>query len=170
MNARPACTPRELATQDSAASKPRVLVLGYGNPGRGDDGLGPAAAAAIETVAWPGVSVQDNYQLVIEDAADIAEHDVVWFVDAARSGAEPYEIRKLSAVYGSAFTSHLLKPETLLAIVEQLYCRSPEAYLLGIRGYEFDFREGLTDRARDNLAQAVAAMRQKIGKLRERAR
>ena len=93
----------------------RVLVLGYGNPGRQDDGLGPAAAEAIARLAWPGVSVQDNYQLVIEDAADIAEHDVVWFVYAARSGDAPYEIRPLAAVPHLEFTSHLLRPEALLA-------------------------------------------------------
>ena len=76
---------------------PRVLVLGYGNPGRQDDGLGPAAAAEIGKLDWPGVTACDNYQLVIEDAVEIAEHDVVWFVDAARSGAEPYEVRPLVA-------------------------------------------------------------------------
>ena len=141
----------------------RVLVLGYGNPGRQDDGLGPAAAAEIARLAWPQVSVQDNYQLVIEDAADIAEHDVVWFVDAARSGAEPYAIRALAAVPDLEFTSHLLKPETLLAIVEQYYGRSPDAYLLGIRGYEFEFFEGLTERASGNLTEAIAAIRRRIG-------
>ncbi len=83
----------------------RVLVLGYGNPGRQDDGLGPAAAAEIEKLDWPGVTVCDNYQLVIEDAIDIAEHDVVWFVDAARTGAEPYEVRALSPAFDIAFTS-----------------------------------------------------------------
>ena len=151
------------------SARRRVLVLGYGNPGRQDDGLGPAAVAEIEKMAWPGVTVQDNYQLVIEDAADIAEHDVVWFVDAARNGAEPYEIRKLRARHDFAFTSHLLKPETLLSIAERHYDASPEAYLLGIRGYEFEFLEGLTDRAQANLILAVAAMQQRIGSVPERA-
>lgn len=145
----------------------RVLVLGYGNPGRQDDGLGPAAAERIAGLAWPQVSVQDNYQLVIEDAIDIAQHDMVWFVDAARSGAEPYAIRRLAAVADLEFTSHLLKPETLLAIVERYYGKSPDAYLLGIRGYEFEFFEGLTERASDNLAHAVAAMHRRIGTLLE---
>ncbi len=83
----------------------RVLLLGYGNPGRQDDGLGPAAAAEIEKLEWPGVTVCDNYQLVVEDAIEIAEHDVVWFVDAARTGAEPYEVRALSPAFDVAFTS-----------------------------------------------------------------
>jgi hydrogenase maturation protease len=145
----------------------RVLVLGYGNPGRQDDGLGPAAAAEIERLDWPGVTVCDNYQLVIEDAIEIAEHDVVWFVDAARTGAEPYEVRALSPAFDVAFTSHLVKPEALLAIADRCCGKSPEAYLLGIRGYEFEFLEGLTDRASSNLAQAVALIRHRIGDLLE---
>jgi hydrogenase maturation protease len=148
----------------AGAANSRVLVLGYGNPGRQDDGLGPAAVAQITDMAWPGVLAQDNYQLVIEDAADIAEHDVVWFVDAARTGPGPFETQRLKANPDTAFTSHLLKPETLLAIVEGCYGKSPEAWLMAIRGYEFEFLEGLTDQARNNLAEAVAAMGRQIGK------
>jgi len=143
-------------------SSPRVLILGYGNPGRQDDGLGPAAIAAVTEMSWPRVSAQDNYQLVIEDAADIAEHEVVWFVDAARDCAGPFEIRRLAPKRDIAFTSHLLKPETLLAIVEGYFGKTPEAWLMAIRGYEFEFCEGLTDRARGNLAQAVAEMRRRV--------
>jgi len=153
------------AARDVAARTPRVLVLGYGNPGRQDDGLGPAAAAEIEKLDWPGVTARDNYQLVIEDAVDIAEHEVVWFVDAARSGGEPYEVLRLAPAFDVAFSSHLVKPETLLAIAEQYYGKSPEAYLVGIRGYEFEFLEGLTDHARSNLAQAMVLIRHRISNL-----
>lgn len=146
---------------------PRVLVLGYGNPGRQDDGLGPVAAAEIGKLDWPGVTACDNYQLVIEDAVEISEHDVVWFVDAARSGAEPCEVRSLSPALDIAFTSHLVKPETLLAIANRYYGKLPQAHLIGIRGYEFEFLEGLTDRASGNLAHAVALIRGRISNLLE---
>jgi len=116
------------------------------------------------------VTTSDNYQLVIEDAVDIAEHDVVWFVDAARDGGEPYELRRLSPTVDVAFTSHLVTPGTLLAIAGQYYGKSPEAYLLGVRGYEFEFLEGLTDRARSNLAAALALIRDRIGTLLEASR
>jgi hydrogenase maturation protease len=144
---------------------PRILVLGYGNPGRQDDGLGPAAVAAIDQLHWPGVTTYDNYQLLIEDTIDIAEHDIVWFVDAARDCAEPFEFRLLSPAFEIGFTSHLVKPEVLLAMASQFYGKTPEAYLLGIRGYEFEFLEGLTDRAEDNLAQALALIRARITNL-----
>ena len=51
--------------------------------GRLDDGLGAAFAEAMEQIAPPGVDISADYQLTIEDAADVAEHDFVIFVDAA---------------------------------------------------------------------------------------
>lgn len=44
----------------------RILLIGYGNPGRGDDGLGPALAAAIEAMELPGVTVEADYQLMVD--------------------------------------------------------------------------------------------------------
>jgi hydrogenase maturation protease len=155
----------ELVSVPLALRTPRILVIGYGNPGRQDDGLGPAAAAEIGKLFWPNVTTCDNYQLVIEDAVQMTEHDVVWFVDATRDGDEPCVLRRVSAAFDIAFTSHLLKPEVLLAITERCYGKSPEAYLVAIRGYEFEFLEGLTDLARSNLMLAVALMRRRIGKL-----
>jgi hydrogenase maturation protease len=155
----------ELASVPLALRSPRILVIGYGNPGRQDDGLGPAAAAEIGKLYWPSATTCDNYQLVIEDAVQIADHDVVWFVDAMRDGDEPCVLRRVSAAFDIAFTSHLVKPEVLLAITERCYGKSAEAYLVGIRGYEFEFLEGLTNRARSNLMLAVALMRRRIGKL-----
>lgn len=142
---------------------PSVLVIGYGNPGRQDDGLGPAAAVEIGEAGWPNVTTSDNYQLVIEDAVQVAAHEVVWFVDACRQGDAPCTVQSLSPAFEIAFTSHLLKPETLLAIAEQQFGKAPQAHLVSIRGYEFDFVEGLTHRARANLALAVALLSRRIG-------
>jgi len=140
----------------------RVLVLGYGNPGRQDDGLGAAAVAEIETLNWPNVTAYDNYQLCIEDAIDVAEHDVVWFVDASRVGASPFAVTELSRATSVEFTSHLVRPEAILAMAEQYYNSTPCAYLLAIRGYEFEFIEALTPRASDNLRLAVHALAHQI--------
>jgi hydrogenase maturation protease len=135
---------------------PRVLVLGYGNPGRQDDGLGPALAAGIAQAGLPGVTVCDNYQLVVEDAIDVAAHDVVWFVDASLNASEPFEVREITPAAEIAFNSHAVKPEVILALAETYCGACPAAYLMGIRGYEFAFAEGLTARARQNLRLATA--------------
>lgn len=151
-----------MSTLESCLAPPRVLVLGYGNPGRQDDGLGPAVAAQIDALRWPNVTAYDNYQLNIEDAMDVAAHDVVWFVDAAKAGPSPYDVRDLSAASTIEFTSHILRPEAVLAIARQYYGKSPKAFLLAIRGYQFEFVEELTVGAIDNLRVALAMLTDKI--------
>jgi hydrogenase maturation protease len=140
----------------------RVLVLGYGNPGRQDDGLGPAAAAGIDTLGWPDLTAFDNYQLNIEDALEVAAHDVVWFVDASKTCPSPYEVRDVVPSLTIDFTSHLLRPETVLAIAQQCYGGAARAHLLAIRGYEFAFIEELTAQAGENLQAALLMLSERI--------
>ena len=143
-------------------SEPRILVLGYGNPGRQDDGLGPAMAAGIDGLGWPNITAFDNYQLTIEDAQDVAEHDIVWFVDAAKVGPSPYDVRGLSASSTIEFTSHIIRPEVVLGIARQYFGKSPRAFLLAIRGYQFEFVEELTAGAIDNFHAAFAMLKAEI--------
>jgi hydrogenase maturation protease len=144
----------------------RILILGYGNPGRQDDGLGPAAVSEIESLGLRNLTAFDNYQLNIEDAMDVATHDIVWFIDAARSGSSPYSVRTVSPSLTIEFTSHIVRPEAILAIAHQCYGASPQAFLLAIRGYEFEFIEALTPGAKDNLVAALAMLTGRIRALR----
>ena len=53
--------------------------------------------------------------------------------------------------------SHSVQPTGVLALAKKLFNAEPQAYLLGVRGYEFNaFGEGLSDKARANLAEAIA--------------
>jgi hydrogenase maturation protease len=135
----------------------RVLVIGFGNPGRGDDGLGPALAARLEAMNLPGVTVESDYQLSIEHAALAAEHDAVVFADAALDAGESFYFRSLKAAHlPPRFTSHGISPAEVLYLAEACYRSSPAGYLLGIRAYDMDdFREGLTSVAESNLELAL---------------
>ncbi len=148
----------------------RVLVLGYGNPGRQDDGLGPAVVAGIEKLGWNDLTAFDNYQLNIEDAIDVAAHDVVWFVDATKVGSAPYTVREVVPSHSIAFTSHIVRPESILAIAHQCYGGAPVAFMLAIRGYAFEFVEELTPRAIGNLDAALAMLVGRIRAMRGGAR
>jgi hydrogenase maturation protease len=145
-------------------SAPKILVLGYGNPGRQDDGLGPAAAGALCRLGWRNVTTVDDYQLNIEDALDIAAHDIVWFVDAAKTGFAPFSVQHVRPSATLEFTSHLLRPAALLAIAQGYCKRAPPAFLLGIRGYEFAFAETLTPGGRANLRAALAMLIARIAR------
>jgi len=144
-------------------------VLGYGNPGRQDDGLGPAAAAGIEALGLDDVTTDSDYQLNIEDAASMAEHDVTLFVDASKEGPAPYALRRVFPGPEIAFTSHSVSPESIAAICDEHFRPAPEAWILGIRGYSFEFTEGLTPQAQQNLEDAIAFVKSLIRTWRETA-
>ena len=145
----------------------RVLVYGYGNPGRLDDGLGPAAIEALEGAVPAGVTLDSNYQLAVEDAAAVAAHEVVVFVDADATGPAPFRFDALAPAGGVSFSSHSLSPGAVLGLSRDALGGAAEGYLLGIRGYEFDeFAERLSDGARRNLEAAVAFLRAALAEQR----
>ena len=141
-------------------SKAHTLVLGWGNPGRGDDGLGPEFVRLVSGLDLPGVVADSDYQLQVEDAVDIARFPRVLFVDADRQGPGPFRVDRLRPRDRSlSFSTPSVAPAAVLALSRDLFATEPEAWILGIRGYEFDaFEERLSDRARRNLEEAVRAV------------
>lgn len=134
----------------------KVLVLAYGNPGRIDDGLGPAFAEELGGAKLAGVTVDVDYQLTVEDAAAIAENDYVIFADAAVRGEEPFSFKPVKPAMEISFSSHSIEPHALLAMAHTMFGAKTAGFALGIRGYEFDeFGERLSEKARLNLAAAL---------------
>ncbi len=141
----------------------KVLVIGYGNPGRLDDGLGPALAEALAHQALPGVTVESNYLLNVEDAADASEHDVVVFVDAAVRGREPFSFETVQPRTDLSFSSHHMEPAAVLGLAYDMFAAQTRGCVLGIRGYEFDeFGHRFSDAAQNNLIDAVAFLTDRL--------
>lgn len=135
----------------------RVLLIGYGNPGRGDDGLGPALAEAVDQAALPGVEVEVDFQLNVENAFDLKGYDAVYFVDAAVAGAEPFEFHRIQPQDPATFSSHAVSPEGVLALADKLFGLKVPGFVMAVRGYDFDeFGAPLSLRAAENLAAAQA--------------
>ena len=122
----------------------RPLVIGVGNPDRGDDGVGPAVAARAGSDArLAGVVVRTAMQLTPELATDVAAASVVVIVDA-RAGAtagevswEPVEHRSPGAGAAAPF-SHHLTPAALCHLAGVAYGRVPPAYVVGVGASHFD--------------------------------
>lgn len=143
------------------ARPPQILVLGYGNPTRADDGLGPAFAARVADLGLPGVLAQSCFQLDIGEAARVADYDLVLFADAVASGPEPFTCTGVVPGSDPGFGTHHTDPGQILDVAGRLYGARTPAYLLGIRGYAFEaFSETLTTHAQENLARAVTFVQQ----------
>lgn len=139
----------------------RMLVIAYGNPGRGDDGLGPAVASVLAAdPALAEVRFEVDYQLAVEHAALIAEAGAVVFIDAATEGAAPFTMVPVAAEADRTFSSHSASPGQLVGLAQDLFGAQPEAWLLAVRGYEFaPFTEVLSTDAAGNAAAATDFLR-----------
>ena len=135
-----------------------IRLIGYGNPGRGDDGLGPALASRMADVA--GLAVTTEYQLTVDHALLIADAEMVIFADALLHADVPFTFTQATPSTSHDVTSHSLSPQAVLALCNTLYGHAPEAYVLGIAGHEFgEVKEGLSPQAQSNLSFAESLLR-----------
>ncbi len=133
-----------------------ILVIGYGNRLRGDDGLGLRVAEAIAAANFPCVRVITSCQLVPELAAELAEARLAFFVDAlVDPGGAGVNLLPLSAEAATDWNTHRADPRALLALTRAVYGRVPEAWWLTVSGQNFDFGEGLSSVAETNAGTAA---------------
>lgn len=141
-----------------------VLIYGYGNPGRTDDGLGPALAAEVErwlpSAGLAGVATDADYQLNLETSADLHGRDVVLFADATKeAGVADIAVTPVAPSTEAAFCLHSVSPGFVLNMCRRIYGAAPPVFLLRIRGYAWEIGEGLTVEAQRNLAAAFDFVR-----------
>jgi hydrogenase maturation protease len=138
----------------------KLLIYGYGNPGRQDDGIGARFVelvdAWIEQEKLADIYTDCNYQLNIEDSAVVADYETVIFVDA--SVVEEVDDYKLETIQPNdatiEFTMHAVSTSYVIDLCRKLYGKTPQAYVLHVKAYEFDFIEELTPKASENLEAA----------------
>ena len=136
-----------------------TLVIGYGNPSRGDDALGPLLLEALAPAAGPGVEMLTDFQLQIEHVLDIAGRARVVFVDATQAGEAPFHLSPVTAQAVPVLSTHALSPGALLAVYRNHFgADPPPCMLLAIRGYSFALGDALTAGARHNLHAALATL------------
>lgn len=133
----------------------KILVIGFGNPSRGDDGLGPAIAERLEQENLQNVTVDSDYQLTVEDSAEAAKYDIVIFADASVNCDEPFSFKALAAKESTSFSSHSVEPAEVMGLAEKLFKSKAQPFMLEIRGYNFEmYEEKFTDKAKENLEKA----------------
>ncbi len=123
---------------------PRILIIGYGSPIRGDDAIGPLVAERLQAADQNGdIEVMARHILTAELVADLVERELVIFLDAAVEGT-PGEVRcrRLAPTADAVSTmAHFLDPRELLAWCETLYGRVPESWLVTACGASFDYAD-----------------------------
>lgn len=135
-----------------------LLVLGWGNPSRGDDALGPLAVERLRqrVAEMQGIEFLDDYQLMIEHALDLGGRARVLFIDASATATAPFEVSTPCVAPGATLSTHALSPQALLKVYRDLNrSEPPPCTLLAIRGERFGLGESLSPAAQSHLDAAL---------------
>ncbi len=141
----------------------RILVVGYGNELRGDDGVGPHLARAVAGWQRPGVEVRAVHQLTPELAAEMVFAQRVIFIDAALVHRGQVEVVRLGARPETHALGHLSDPRWLLALALVLYGRHPETWLMTIPAFNLDYGEGFSSQTTQRLDVALRELARLLG-------
>ncbi|HEU6449465.1 MAG TPA: hydrogenase maturation protease [Verrucomicrobiae bacterium] len=142
------------------ADETKILVIGYGNTLRRDDGVGVKIAEAVAAMDLPGVTVITRHQLAPELAVPISEADAVVFVDAEVKASEPIKLRMIKpAETVGRILAHAADPRSLLALAKEVFGRNPIAWTLGVPVEDFNFGDGFSSRAEKGFQDALKQIR-----------
>jgi hydrogenase maturation protease len=144
----------------------RLVVFGWGNDARGDDGLGPILLQRVARAGWPDVTTIEDFQLQVEHALDLDGADMALFLDAGIGAPDPFAFREVAARRDSSHTTHALSPEAVLDVYARSLGRAPPpSFMLCVRGERFELGEPLSAEAAARLEAAWAFLQ---GLMRER--
>ena len=145
----------------------KILIVGYGNPYREDDGIGHIIAEAIEKWAsekkFDNITVITAYQLELEMVEDVAEHDFVVFIDAhVENYSKGIVFDKVVPKETKGFTTHVFGPSDLAALSEKFYNHVPEIFILSVPGYKFDLGDDLSEKTEKLSKKAIKLLKEKL--------
>jgi hydrogenase maturation protease len=147
-----------------------ILVIGYGNPLCGDDGVGPHVVERLVNVGLPAnVEYLTLRQLTPELAEPISRAEAVIFIDAAAGGGTAGSItcRKLEPVATpfettqGAFTHHI-KAGILIESARFLYGRQPAAWLYTVTGEDFNLGNSFSPAVESALPQLLDQLKARM--------
>lgn len=144
-----------------------ILVIGIGNSGRSDDGIGWLMSDIIED-EFPMAKVIYRYQLQVEDAELISRYKTVIFIDATKEKTKKgFFFRSCSPVNNFSFSSHSLDPETVLWLENDLFQTDPKSYILGVEGYSWDLSCEMSKKGNSNMLKAKSILIENLSRLKE---
>ena len=152
---------------------PIVVVVGYGNPQRGDDAIGQTVVSQLQALSIPKVEAYAVSQLTPEVSSKLAAADGVIFVDACKLANTNVKVKPLTACgsepAGSVVpaSGHSCDPGSLLALTSSVYGRCPQAWWVEVPASDFTVGNDLSALAKQGVTQAVREIEELISAIAE---
>ena len=143
-----------------------VVVVGYGNPLRTDDGVGWHVAERLaDDPRLEGVAVLRRHQLTPELALDVSAATRVVLVDASHGPpAGTFTIARQERAGATATTwSHHLSPPSLIALAHELYGRAADVFVVSCGVRSLDVGDRLSPEVEAALPRVVDAVAKLVG-------
>lgn len=159
-----------------------IWIVGYGNPLRGDDGVGQEVATALlrqknSVGGLASATITCAHQLLPEMALDISRSNFAVFIDAAHDGrpggsvslqllGEPSEAELSQPTAASCWED--FTPANLLGLARCLFGNAPAGAVVTVGVVALGLGTGLSPRVQAAVPRAAAAVRLAIAAVAER--
>ncbi|GAB4532767.1 MAG: hypothetical protein Kow0063_13810 [Anaerolineae bacterium] len=149
----------------------KVLIIGYGNLDREDDGVAwhilqgiarrlgrPALdeeTGGLDQLGQP-IDLLFVLQLTPELAELVTGYDYICFVDA-HTGDHPEDVHltPINAHFQTSPFTHHMTPQTCLMLAETIYGHKPQAITVSVKGHRFGFSHTLSSQTALYAEEAV---------------
>ena len=157
-----------------------ILVIGYGNTLRSDDGAGCRVSDIVASWDLPYVRSLTVHQLTPELAEPISQSELAIFIDAfvgdneqssKRNRSTPaIQVQRIAVSkqlnsVALADLGHISDPRSLLLLAQQVYGEVPVAYSLLLPAVNWEFGEQVSAVTRKSIDQAVDFLQKLCTKL-----
>jgi len=148
--------------------QPRTVIIGFGNPIRGDDAVGIEVSRRVRESAGPGIHTRE----VVADAIQILfsweNADLAIVIDAMSAGMAPGSVRCFSAEELIAASADSFPCTHGIGLVEAVRLaaalgRLPKRLVvIGIEGEDFSLSEGMSPEVEAGIAPAIEHIRDEL--------
>jgi hydrogenase maturation protease len=148
------------------AMKPKILVIGVGNPLRSDDGIGPAIIKILQTENNQDFALVDGGTDGLALLDQLAEYEKAIIIDAVEMLETPGVVKSFTPaeakikIKSDVLSTHGFGLAEMLKLVDELNIKT-KIKIIGIQPQNIDFGEGLSDKIKNQISQILKLIRQR---------